>query len=85
MPSDAVLLVAVRTDQPDIERRLKLILAAAQPIEKPNQAEVRAFELGHESPHPFALTSNDFERLRDLFGEDAMERLELSPVTEAAS
>lgn len=82
---EAILVVAIRTDQPDIERRLKLILAAAQPIESPNQAEVRAFELGHESPHPFALTANDFERLRDLLGEDATDRLGLSAVSGAVS
>lgn len=71
----ALLLVAVNTDQPEIQRRLEMILAACWSIKSVGTAEVLALELGHSSPALNALTASAYEHLAAVFGEEAMQRL----------
>lgn len=77
--TQVLLLVAVRTDQPDIKRRIEMILAGAQsvaPLQPP--AQVRAADVDE-------LTANDLHRLAAVFGERAVRDLALNetPATSA--
>jgi hypothetical protein len=74
---EALLLVAIKTDQPNIQRRLEIILAASAPVGEMPPAEVWAFELGHEEPAPHALTANAYEALVALIGQDGVDRLQI--------
>jgi hypothetical protein len=64
--SDRVLLVVVvNTDQPNIQHRMEIILAAPQPVEAVADAHVVAFDLP-------SLTLGQREQLVSLLGEDAV-------------
>lgn len=73
--TDVLLIVALKTDQPNIERRLKTILAAAEPVDP----------LCHTEPVAWAnlvddLVAADLDALAALVGWDAVSRLRVGAV-----
>lgn len=82
--SEALMIVLLRTDQPNAQRRLNTILAAMEPVGEQLNAEVFAFDLGHTEPAPHALTANAYEHLRELFGQETLDRLQLGSLTISA-
>lgn len=63
-----ILIVAIRTDQPNIRRRIQLILAAAQPVGMTVHAEVFA--------KPWSeFNQGEDDALRGLFCRAAFRRL----------
>lgn len=71
--SDVLLIVALRTDQPDVERRLRTIVAAAQPIDIQTEACAHAQPVSE-------LTAGDLDRLAAIIGWDAVDRLNVGAV-----
>ena len=72
--AESLLIVAIKTDQRDIARRLKVILAVAEPQELRDPPET--------SPCAWAktldeLTAADLDALAGLIGWDAVGRLNL--------
>lgn len=75
---EVLLLVALKTDQPNIERRLKTILAASEPFAPDTE------------PHAWAkpvneLVAADFDALSVLLGWDAVSRLRVGGVAGGVS
>lgn len=60
---DVLLLVAVKTDQANIQRRMNTILAAAEPSYDPPDTTAQVFARGVEE-----LSANDLSRLVPFFG-----------------
>jgi hypothetical protein len=75
-----LVVIAIKTDQPNAVRRMEAVLAAMHPIEEAPAAEVIALELGHMKPAPNALSANAYEHLRGVFGQEAMDRLGVGDV-----
>lgn len=73
---DQLLLVAVRTDQPEIHRRIQIILNACQPVE-PRGAPVAWAKDVDE------LDDTDVGALRALLHEDDLRRLEIPAILAA--
>jgi hypothetical protein len=78
--ADVLLVVALKTDQPNIERRLKTILAAGEPVDP----------LCHTEPVAWAnsvddLVAADLDALAALVGWDAVSRLRVGAVGGDAS
>jgi len=69
----ALLLVAVKTDQPNIERRLRTILAASEPVEPDTEPVAWAKPINE-------LVAADLDALASLVGWDAVSRLRVGDV-----
>ena len=68
-----LLVVALKTDQPNIERRLKTILAAAEPIAVDTEPVAWANDVND-------LVAADLDALASLVGWDAVSRLRVGDV-----
>lgn len=68
--SDVLLLVAIKTDQPDIARRITTILTASQPIEQTGDPCAWAKNVEE-------LTADDRAALGALFHPADLERLNI--------
>jgi hypothetical protein len=77
---DVLLLVAIKTDQPNIKRRLEMILAAAHPVQDPpdTTAQVYAKSVGE-------LTANDWQALARWFGPAGVRDLNIGDVVDLHS
>lgn len=73
---DALLIVALKTDQPNIERRLRTILAATEPLEPDTEPVAWAKALDE-------LVASDLDALAALVGWQAVERLRVGAVAGA--
>jgi hypothetical protein len=71
MSERALVLVALNTDQPDIKRRLDLILAAARPLDAVGEANVWAKGVDE-------LLASDLHLLAAIIGWEAVRRLGIS-------
>ena len=71
-----LLVVALKTDQPNIEPRLRTILAAAEPVAPDTEPVAWAKPLG-------TLTASDLDALAALVGWRAVERLRVGAVAGA--
>lgn len=70
---DVLLLVAVRTDQHNIKRRMEMILAGADPSQPGSNAEVFAKPVDE-------LVAQDLDRLAAIIGWPAVRRLNVGDV-----
>lgn len=72
--TDSLLIVAIKTDQPDIARRMTTILAAAQPVEGDTQPVAWAKAVDD-------LVAADLDALAALVGWEAVSRLRVGDVS----
>jgi hypothetical protein len=73
-----LLVVALKTDQPNIERRLKTILAGAEPINVDTEPVAWANDVND-------LVAADLDALASLVGRDAVSRLRVGDVASGGS
>jgi hypothetical protein len=74
--SESLLVVALKTDQPNIRRRLETILAASEPVEPDTEPVAWAKSLDD-------LVASDLDALATLVGWRAVERLRVGAVAGA--
>lgn len=74
--SDVLLLVAIKTDQPNVKRRIETILAAAQPIQDPPNTEAQVWTREVED----GLVAADLDGLARYFGWNGIRRLNVGDV-----
>lgn len=68
--TESLLLVAIKTDQPNIANRLKIILAASQAFTPDSDAAAFAKPVGE-------ITAAEYEALETLIGEKPAEGLRI--------
>ena len=76
--ASVLLLVALKTDQPNIERRLRTILAAAEPVNPDTEAVAWAKPVEE-------LAAADLDALAVLVGWEAVSRLRVGDVVAGVS
>jgi hypothetical protein len=74
--TEVLLLVALKTDQPDIARRIRLILAAAEPIVPDTEACVFAKDVDE-------LVAADLDALAQFMDPDNIARLRIGATSTA--
>lgn len=73
--TEALLIVALKTDQPNIERRLRTILAAAEPIDRDPDGNAIAVAIDLNE-----LVADHADALATLAGWDAVSQLRVGQV-----
>ena len=73
MSKEVLLLVAIKTDQPNIANRLRTILASSQAFTPDSEAHAFAKPVDE-------LTAHDHDALTALLGESAVEGLRIGSV-----
>lgn len=73
MNDPVLLVVAVKTDQPNVARRLRAILAGAEPVEPDTEPVAWARNVDE-------LVAADLDALASLVGWDAVARLRVGDV-----
>lgn len=77
---DSLLIVAIKTDQLDIQRRMSLILAAAEPQHRPPDTQPCVFAKAVDE-----LVADDFDRLAHFIGEANVRRLNIGDVVKEST
>lgn len=73
---DGLLIVAIKTDQPNIKRRMETILAAAAPVQDPPNTEAQVYAKPVEE-----LRAADLACLAHFVGGDGIDRLNIREAT----